>query len=55
MMNRLLLVLVLESLVGNHRILQLQLFSISGWDIDLDYCDTEWYALETNKDHSVLF
>ena len=27
-------------------------FSISGWDIDLDYCDIEWFALETNRDHS---
>ena len=31
------------------------LFSITGWDIDLDYCDTEWFALETNRDHSVVF
>ena len=30
-------------------------FSISGWDIDLDYCDVEWFALETNRDHSVIF
>ena len=30
-------------------------FSISGWDIDLDYCDVEWFALETNRDHSVVF
>ena len=29
-------------------------FSISGWGIDLDYCDTEWLALETNKDQSFL-
>ena len=21
----------------------------------LDYCDTEWFALETNRDHSVIF
>ena len=28
-------------------------FGISGWDIDLDYCDIEWFALET--DHSVVF
>ena len=31
------------------------LIYISGWDIDLDYCDIEWFALETNRDHSVLF
>ena len=30
-------------------------FSISGWGIDLDYCDTEWFALEMNRDHSVIF
>ena len=23
--------------------------------MDLDYCDTEWFALETNRDHSVIF
>ena len=23
--------------------------------IDLDYCDIEWFALEMNTDHSVLF
>ena len=31
------------------------LFSITGWGIDLDYCDTEWFALEMNRDHSVVF
>ena len=25
------------------------------WDIDLDYCDVEWFVLETNQDHSVTF
>ena len=30
-------------------------FSIAGWDIDLDYCDIEWFALEMNRDHSVVF
>ena len=23
--------------------------------IDLDYCDIEWFALEMNRDHSVIF
>ena len=23
--------------------------------IDLDYCDIEWFALESNRDHSVVF
>ena len=27
-------------------------FGISGWGIDLDYCDIEWFALEMNQDHS---
>ena len=30
-------------------------FSISGWDIDLDYYDVEWFALEMNQDLSVIF
>ena len=30
-------------------------FSVTGWGIDLDYCDIEWFALETNRDHSVGF
>ena len=30
-------------------------FGISGWGIDLDYCDIEWFALEANRDHSVFF
>ena len=48
-------VLVLEGLVGPHRIIQLQFLRISGWGIDLDYCDVQWFALETNPDHSVVF
>ena len=30
-------------------------FGISGWGIDLDYCDVEWFALEMNWDYSVIF
>ena len=30
------------------------LFSTTGWGVDLDYCDIEWFALETNRDHSVV-
>ena len=30
-------------------------FSITGGGIDLDYCDTEWFAFGTNRDHSVVF
>ena len=47
--------LVLESLVGLHREIQLQLLSITGQGIDLDYCDIEWFASEMNRDHSVTF
>ena len=46
---------VLQGLVGPHRTVQLQLFSITGRGIDLDYCDIEWFALEMNSDHSVIF
>ena len=30
-------------------------FSITGWGIDLDYQDIEWFGLETNGDHSIIF
>ena len=30
-------------------------FSITGWNIDLDCWDTEWFALEMNRDYSVIF
>ena len=30
-------------------------FSLTGWGIGLDYRDIEWFALETNRDHSVIF
>ena len=30
-------------------------FSITGWGIELDYYDMEWFALETKRDHSVVF
>ena len=42
-------VLVLEGLVGLHRTIQLLDFNIT-CGIDLGYCDTEWFALETNSD-----
>ena len=28
---------------------------MTGWGIGLDYCDIEWFALETNRDPSVTF
>ena len=30
-------------------------FSVTGWGIDLVYCNIEWFALEMNRDHSVVF
>ena len=51
--GHLFLVLVLDGLVGLHR--TLSFFKISDWGIDLDYCDIEWFALEMNRDHSVIF
>ena len=30
-------------------------FIITGKGINLNYCDIEWFALETNRDHSVIF
>ena len=47
-------VVVLEDLVGLHKTVQLQLLQ-QFWDIDWDYCDFEWFALEMNQDHSVVF
>ena len=47
--------LVLKGLVGLHRTVQLQLLQRYWLGIDLDYCDIEWFALETNGDHSVVF
>ena len=34
---------------------QLQFFRITVWDIDLDYCDIEWFALEVNRNHLLIF
>ena len=28
---------------------------VSGQGIDLDYHNIEWFAVETNRDHSVVF
>ena len=47
--------LVLKGLVGLHRTIQLQLLQCYWLGIDLDYCDIEWFALEMNRDHSVVF
>ena len=47
--------LVLKGFVDLHRTIQLQLLSITSQGIDLDYCDIEWFALEMNRDHFVVF
>ena len=47
--------LVLAGLVGVCRTVQLSFFSVTGRGIDLDYRDIEWFALETKRDHSVIF
>ena len=44
-------VLILEGLEILHRTIQFQLL----WGIDLDYCNIERFALEMNRDHSVVF
>ena len=45
--------LVLEGLVGLHR--TVSFFGNCHWGIDLDYCGIEWFALETNRNYSVVF
>ena len=45
--------LVLAGLVGLIELFSF--FSIIGWGIDLDYHDIEWFALEMNRDHSLVF
>ena len=47
--------LVLKGLVGLHRTIQLQLLQRYWLGHRLDYHDIEWFALETNRDHSVIF
>ena len=46
---------VLKGLVGLIEPFNFSFLSITGWDTDLDYCDIEWFALETNRDLSVIF
>ena len=29
-------------------------FVISGWDLDLDYCNGKWLSLERSQDRSVI-
>ena len=48
-------VLFLKGLVSLHRPFNVIFFSIIVWGIDLNYCDIEWFALDTNRDHSLIF
>ena len=45
----------LEDIVGLHKYSHLNFFGISYWGIDLNYCDVEGFALETNRDYCVVF
>ena len=36
-------------------LLNFSFLSFTGWGMDLDYCDIEWFALEMNRDHFVVF
>ena len=47
--------LVLKGLVGLHRPIQLQLLQHYWLGHRLDYYAIEWFALEMNRDHSVIF
>ena len=47
--------LVLEHVLVFIEWFNINFFSIIGWGIDLNYCDIEWFALEMNRDHSLVF
>ena len=47
--------LVLKGLVGLHRTVHLQLLQHYWLGHRLDYHDIEWFVLEMNRDHSVVF
>ena len=46
--------LILKGLVSLHRTVQFQLLHCYWLGHDLDYHDIEWFALETNNDHSAF-
>ena len=48
-------VLVLKGLVVFIEPFNFSFFSVTGWDIGLDYHDIEGFALETDRGHSVIF
>ena len=45
----------LKGLVGLHKTVQLQFLQCYWLGHRLDNCDIEWFALERNRDHSVVF
>ena len=45
----------LKALVGLHKPFNFSFFSITGWGIDLENCDIEWFSLEMNRGHSLVF
>ena len=47
--------LVLEGLVGLQRLFDVIFSSISGFSIDLSYCDVGLFNLERDQDHCVIF
>ena len=47
--------MLLLGLVVFIEVFKFSFFSITGWGIDLHYCDIEWFVLEMNRDHSVIF
>ena len=47
--------LVLEGLVGLQKTVQFQLLQHYWLGHILENCDIEWFALEMNRDHSVIF
>ena len=47
--------LVLEGLVDLHRTVQFQLLQHYWAGHRLGYYDIQWFALELNRDHSVIF
>ena len=48
-------VLVLEGLIGFIEPFSFSFFCTAGQGIDLDSCDIEWFALETNRDDCFIF
>ena len=47
--------LILGGLVGLHRTVHLQLLQHYWSEHRLGNCDIEWFALEMNRDHFVVF